>query len=265
MPKLPDGTAWKRYGKRGAPTVVLIHGFGLNRAVWQWMIPALEDSYDIIAYDIFGHGESAPPPDTPSLSLFSRQLQNVLKAAEVEEAAIAGFSLGGMIARRFAMDHPDRCRALVILHSQHLRSPEAQAAIEARVGQAEKEGPEATVAAALERWFTADFRERNPEMMALVRGWVVSNDKAVYPAIYNVLARGVTEIAGPTPPLRLPALVLTADEDFGNDPEMTRAIAAEIEGSEVLVLPGLRHMALAEDPGAVNAPVRAFLDRVLIP
>ena len=151
----------------------------------------------------------------------------------------------------------------MILHSQHLRSPEAQTAIEARVVQAEREGPEATVDAALERWFTDAYRARNPEMMALVRGWVVSNDKAVYPAIYSVLAKGVTEIANPEPPLRLPALVLTADEDFGNGPAMTRAIAAEIEGGEALILPGLRHMALAEDPDAVNVPVRAFLDRVL--
>ena len=263
MPKLPDGTAWERHGKQGAPTVVLIHGFGLNRAVWQWMIPALADAYDVIAYALYGHGETAPPPEKPSLSLFSRQLNDVLDACGVESAAVAGFSLGGMVSRRFAMDHPERCRALVILHSQHLRSPEAQTAIEARVVQAEREGPEATVDAALERWFTDAYRARNPEMMALVRGWVVSNDKAVYPAIYSVLAKDVTEIANPEPPLRLPALVLTADEDFGNGPDMTRAIAAEIEGGEALVLPGLRHMALAEDPDAVNAPVRAFLDRVL--
>lgn len=263
MSKTPDGTTWERYGTPGAPAVVLIHGFGLNRTIWQWMIPALEDGYDIIAYDLYGHGDSVPPPEGPSLPLFSRQLQGVLDACEVDSAAITGFSLGGMIARRFAMDHPNRCRALVILHSQHLRSPDAQAAIEARVVQAEEEGPEATVDAALERWFTDDFRAQNPEMMALVRGWVTSNDKAVYPAIYSVLATGVTEIAAPKPPLRLPALVVTADEDFGNGPDMTRAIAAEIEGGEALVLPGLRHMALAEDPDAVNVPVRAFLDRVL--
>ena len=63
MQKLPDGTAWDRYGTRGAPMVVLIHGFGLNHAMWQWMIPALADSYDIVALDLYGHGDSAPPPE----------------------------------------------------------------------------------------------------------------------------------------------------------------------------------------------------------
>ena len=56
---------------------------------------------------------------------------------------------------------------------------------------------------------------------------------------------------------------MTGDEDYGNGPEMTRAIAGEIAGAEVCILPGLRHMALAEDPDAVNRPLVAFLDRVL--
>jgi len=58
-----------------------------------------------------------------------------------------------------------------------------------------------------------------------------------------------------------PTLVMTGDEDFGNGPQMTHAIAAEIAGSETVILLGLRHMALAENPAAVNAPLLAFLDR----
>lgn len=46
--------------------------------------------------------------------------------------------------------------------------------------------------------------------------------------------------------------------------KMTRAIAADIAGSEVCILRGLRHMALAEDPDAVNKPLAAFLDRTLL-
>ena len=126
--------------------------------------------------------------------------------------------------------------------------------------QAAADGPSATVEAALDRWFTEPFRKANPVMMDLVRGWVLANDPAIYPTIYQVLADGVAEISAPDIQLKVPALALTADEDYGNGPEMTEAIAAGIEGAEALVLPGLRHMALAEDPKAVNDPVRAFLE-----
>lgn len=256
----PDGTAYALTGREDAPGVVLIHGLGLNRACWQWLVPALADRYRVLRYDLFGHGHSADPPEEPGLALFSRQLQGLMDHCGMGAAAIVGFSLGGMIARRFAQDVPGRARALVILHSPHKRDARAQAAVLARVEQARAHGPAATVEAALERWFTAPFRQANPAMMEELRGWILANRKEVYHRLYRVLAEGIDEIVAPRPPITCPALVITGDEDFGNGPEMTRAIAAEIDGAEALILPGLRHMALAEDPGAVNAPVRRFLD-----
>lgn len=262
MTLAPDGTYFKMEGPEGAPVVVLIHGLGLNRDCWQWTIPALSDRYRVLSYDLFGHGKSVAPPLEPNLSLFSGQLVHLLDHCGISQAAIAGFSLGGMIARRFAQDAPARVAALIILHSPHRRTEAAQEAIVKRVEQARNEGPQATVEAALERWFTAPFREANPDMMDIVRGWVMANDKAVYHTIYRVLAEGIDEIVDPEPPITCPTLVITGDEDFGNGPEMTHAIAAEISGAEALILPGLRHMALAEDPPAVNGPVRGFLDRL---
>ena len=293
MQRAPDGTVYESYGPGGRNSlppgecrvgvspaetlsgsedralsqgerekvVILIHGLGLNRECWDWTVPALADRYRVIRYDLYGHGDSANPPETPSLSLFARQLARLMDHLEIDRVAIAGFSLGGMIARRFAQDFPARAAALAILHSPHRRDPDAQAAILARVEQARTSGPAATVEAALERWFTDAYRAANPAMMDRVRGWVLANDIAIYHTIYRVLADGVEEIVAPDPPLSLPMLVLTGDEDYGNGPEMTRAIAAEVAGAETVILPGLRHMALAEDPDAVNGPLRAFLDR----
>ncbi|MEL7013915.1 MAG: alpha/beta hydrolase [Pseudomonadota bacterium] len=262
MRRAPDGTAYEFSGPPDAPHVVFIHGLGLNHACWQWTIPALQDDFRTLSYDLYGHGSSADPPETPSLHLFSRQLQGLMDHCHIASASVVGFSLGGMIARRFAQDAPMRAQALGVLHSPHKRTPDAQAAILARVDQAREHGSGATVEAALERWFTDEFRAANPDMMDTVRGWVLANRKEVYHIIYRVLADGVTEITAPTPPIACPTLVITGDEDYGNGPEMTRAIAAEIAGAETLILKGLRHMALAEDPEAINAPLRAFLTRV---
>ncbi len=262
MPTAPDGTAYEISGAPDGPNVVLIHGLGLNQDCWQWTIPALVDRFRILSYDLYGHGASANPPETPSLSLFSRQLQTLMDHCRMPSGAIVGFSLGGMIARRFAQDAPERCRALAILHSPHQRTPKAQAAILARVEQAKEDGSAATVEAALKRWFTDSFRIANPDVMDTVRHWVLANRKDVYHTIYRVLADGVDEITTPTPAITCPTLVITGDEDYGNGPEMTHAIAAEIEGSETVILPGLRHMALAEDPEAINAPLRKFLNAV---
>jgi pimeloyl-ACP methyl ester carboxylesterase len=217
----------------------------------------------VVTYDLYGHSESNDPPEEPSLALFSKQLVTVLDALNTPNAAIVGFSLGGMIARRFAQDHPERVSALAILHSPHKRTPDAQEAILKRVEQAKADGAGATVEAALDRWFTKSYRDAHPDMMDLVRRWVLANEIAVYHRNYRVLADGIDEIVAPKPAITAPTLVVTGDEDFGNGPEMTRAIAVEITGAETLILKGLRHMALAEDPDAMNRPLIAFLERHL--
>ena len=167
-----------------------------------------------------------------------------------------------MICRRFAQDYASKTNGIVILNSPYKRDNEAQSAILKRLKQLENEGPKATVEDALIRWFSDDYREQNPEMMNLVRGWVMKNDPKVYPKIYEVLVSGLEEISAPNPKLSCPALIITADEDFGNGPKMSEAIASEIPNSKLVILKGLRHMALAEAPNVVNEPIKEFLSLV---
>ena len=255
------GTAWALHGS--GPALALIHGFGLNRAMWQWQLPALAPHFRVLTYDLLGHGESAPPAGTPDLAMFSGQLRRLMDRCGIERAAVAGFSLGGMIARRFALDHPDRLSALAILHSPHDRSPAAREAVRQRVLRAEAHGPAAGVDAALERWFTPAFRAEAPELIALVRSWIARNDAAVYAQVYRVLAEGDAELARGLERIACPTLVMTGADDPGNTPAMARAMAGLIPGARLAILPGLRHMALAESPPAVSEPLRAFLREAL--
>ena len=112
-------------------------------------------------------------------------------------------------------------------------------------------------------WYTDATRTARPDLMDLTRHWVLANDPKVYPKLYRILAHGVEEIVAPQPPITCPTLVLTGDEDHGNSPEMSAAIATEISRARLVILKGLRHMALAEDPPAVNRPVVDFLTKVL--
>jgi pimeloyl-ACP methyl ester carboxylesterase len=257
----PHGTAYESFGS-GRRVIALVHGLGLNRHSWQRQVAALSRTHRVITFDLHGHGDSSVPPITPSLTVFSEQLVELLDHLGIARASVFGFSLGGMIARRFAMDHADRLEALGILHSAHARDQAAHDAIQARVVQAAKDGPAATVEAALSRWFTDSFRLSHPQMMDEVRRWILANRKDVYAPIYQVLVDGVTELVAPNPPIAAPTLVMTGEEDYGNSPAMSRAIAAEIAGSELVILPGLRHMALAEAPELFNAKLLNFLSRV---
>jgi pimeloyl-ACP methyl ester carboxylesterase len=256
-----EGTVIEETGD--GPTVILIHGLGLNRHMWQWQAPALEARHRVIRYDLLGHGDSRQPPDPVFLSSFSEQLSTVMNGVGLDRAAIIGFSLGGMIVRRFVMDHPGRATALGILNSAHDRTRAERDAIMKRVRQAATHGPAATIDAALERWFTPSFAERRPDVLDLVRQWVTANDPDIYPRVYKVLAEGDAEIVEGLGSIQCPALVMTGEEDFGNSPDMTRRMAESIPNAEAVILPGLRHMGLAEDPDRVNGLLLGFLDRAV--
>ena len=259
-----DGSACQIVNEgRGMGTVVLVHGLGLNQAMWQHQVTELANHFCVLTYDLYGHGTSAIPPQVPSLSLFAEQFAGIIKELGQSGVVVAGFSLGGMIARRIAMDYPQMVAGIAILNSPHARTEGERAAIQLRVHQAAADGPGATVEAALDRWFTASFRRENPDVMDQVRHWVMANDRAVYPAIYQVLVDGVDELVTPTPAVSCPALVLTGDEDFGNNPAMSRAIAGEIDNAELVILKGLRHMAMLEAPGVFTPYLVRFCERTI--
>ncbi len=261
MPELSgNGSAFELLGPADAPAVVLIHGLGLNRQVWEKYSSRLANRYRVLSYDLYGHGESAAPPGKPSLTMFAQQLQGLLDEIGIQQAALLGFSLGGMINRRFAMDYPARVSALVILNSPHERSPDAQQLVEQRALDSAAGGPGATLDATIERWFTADFRAGHPDYIDRVRQWVLANDAEIYAQCRQVLAFGVIELIRPEPPIVHPTLVVTCEHDSGSTPAMSQAIASEIDGAQVVIVPGLQHMGLVENPSFFLNEIADFLE-----
>ena len=255
------GTAYSVAGD--GPAIVLVHGLGMNRHMWQWLVPDLACRFSVVTYDLLGHGESEAPGETLSLADLSGQLHRLADAANLDRFAIAGFSLGGMIARRYALDHPDRVFSLAVLHSAHDRSPEERDAIMMRVRQAAESGPAATVEAALRRWFTDGFHAGHQDTIDQVRDWILANDPAAYPKLYRVLAEGDEELTEAISAIACPTLVMTGEEDFGNSADMARRMADLIPDSRLVILPGLRHMALAEDPATFNEPLLRHFEETL--
>jgi len=256
------GTAYELSGAGDKPVVVLIHGLGLNRHIWNPHQPAFSTDYRVLAYDLYGHGESALPPAKPTLTIYSLQLVELLDSLQIDNCDVVGFSLGGMINRRFALDHPDRARSLGILNSPHERSPEAQKLVEARAADTAQGGPSANLDATIARWFTPDFRTAQPQAIEQVRQWVLSNKPEPYAQCRQVLASGVTELIRPVPPINKPTLVMTAENDTGSTPAMAYAIADEIDGAQTIIVPNLQHMALMEAPSEFTTPLLHFMNGI---
>jgi pimeloyl-ACP methyl ester carboxylesterase len=163
-----------------------------------------------------------------------------------------------MIAPAFTVRHPERVRALGIVSAVAGRTPEQRAAVVKRADELGRGGASMTVGAAIERWFTPEFRAGNPEIVERQIQRVLANDPVGYAAAYRVFAESdpVDELGK----ISCPTLVMTGEHDTGSTPTMARAIHERIARSQLVILPRYRHSLLIEATAEVVREVRAFLD-----
>jgi pimeloyl-ACP methyl ester carboxylesterase len=103
--------AYSRTGA-GAP-LVLLHPLGFHRGAWDPVIPALAESFDVIAVDLPGFGDSPSLADDPTPARLAREVADLLDGLGVVEPHVAGNSLGGWVALELAAIRPLASLALL--------------------------------------------------------------------------------------------------------------------------------------------------------
>jgi pimeloyl-ACP methyl ester carboxylesterase len=109
-------------GGSGRP-LVLVHGLGSRGADWAKLIPQLIDGgHRVYALDLLGYGLSSQPRDAQySIADQARMVEGFLDSQHLSQVDLAGWSMGGWISMRVALQQPERIRRLVLLDSAGLR------------------------------------------------------------------------------------------------------------------------------------------------
>jgi pimeloyl-ACP methyl ester carboxylesterase len=256
--KTEDGTINFKVSGQGEP-LVLIHGVGANLGSWDTVCKELEDSFKIIRPDLRGHGQSANIDEPYSVDKFAADILAVMDAAGIERAHLLGFSLGGLIAQKLAIDHAERFDRIVILSAVAGRTEVERAKVVARLDMIRDGGMEAITGAAADRWFTEDFARRHPEVIEKRIAELKSVHLDSYLEAYRVF--GTTELIDTLHRIDRPVLIMTGEFDQGSNTRMAHAMHELIEGSELIILPGLKHSVLVEASELIAAHVREFLQR----
>ena len=238
--------------------VTLLHGVGSHLQAWDDVAASLRDRFTLLRYDLRGHGKSGKPPGPYNLDDYVVDLAALLDAQPVDRTTLVGFSFGGMIAPAFTVRHPERVRALGIVSAVAGRTPEQRAAVVKRADELGRGGASMTVGAAIERWFTPEFRAQNPDIIERQIQRVLGNDPGGYAAAYRVFAE--SDLIDDLGKISCPTLVMTGDHDTGSTPTMAMAIHERIAGSRLVILPRYRHSLLIEATSDVLRELRAFLD-----
>ena len=107
-------------GRHGSP-IILIHGLGGSAESWTALMPLLSKAYLVYAPDLPGFGQTPMAPEGVSIGTYVRYLERFLDCLGYPRVTLVGNSLGGWIAARFAVEHPERVDRLYLLNSAGLR------------------------------------------------------------------------------------------------------------------------------------------------
>lgn len=259
---------YKEMGQ-GKPTFILLHGFGASTFSWREVMEPLSHYGRVIAYDrpAFGLTERPMPGDWQALSPYGMDanvelLRGLMDALGVDQAILIGNSAGGGVAAEFALRHPMRVQALILVDpavSGGSRFP-AWAAPLLASPQLRHLGPLLVRSIADSGNDTVRLAWHDPSKVTdeILAGYrrplqVQNWDRALYE--FTIAARP-SDLSQRMDGVSAPMLILTGDDDRIIPTEQTVQLAKQLPSAELAVLPGCGHVPQEECP-------QAFLDAVL--
>ena len=241
----------------GHETVVLIHGLAGTLHLWDRVVPRLETRFHVLRYDLRGHGKSDLPDGEWSLDDFVGDLVALLDSRGIAAAHVVGFSLGGLIVQKLALDHPERVKRLVILSAIAGRTEEEREKVRQRLRNVENDDVETNIALGVERWFSPEFRRNHPDLVQQRIDTYLATNRRGYLNAHRVFV--TSDLADELHRIDRPTLVMTGEFDPGSNARMARFMHQAIAGASLEILPGLRHAVLVEAPQVVAEKLDAFL------
>ncbi|SEP00767.1 alpha/beta hydrolase [Paenibacillus sp. OV219] len=104
--------------QQSAETIVMIHSLGTDLSIWNWIIPYLQSRYNILVYDVRGHGGSQLASEvdgTITWRLLCDDLSVLLTQLQINQFHLVGHGLGGYIGLEFVREYPGKALTLCLL------------------------------------------------------------------------------------------------------------------------------------------------------
>ncbi|RKR36749.1 3-oxoadipate enol-lactonase [Paraburkholderia sp. BL17N1] len=237
-----------------APWIVLSNSLGTDLSMWAPQVTALSKHFRVLRYDTRGHGHSEAPKGPYTIEQLTGDVLGLMDTLKIARAHFCGISMGGLTGVALAARHGNRLERVVLCNTAaRIGSPEVWIP---RAARARTEGMRALADAVLPRWFTADYVEREPVVLALIRDVFVHTDKEGYAS--NCDAIDAADLRPEAPGIKVPALVISGTHDLAATPAQGRELAQSISGARYVELDA-SHISNIEKADAFTKTVIDFL------
>jgi len=242
-------------GREQTTPLVFINSLGTDLRIWNAVAAPFADRFTLIRYDKRGHGLSDCRPGPYTIRQLTSDLVGLLERLQEGAVVLIGVSVGGMIAMDFAINYPQRVRALVL--SDTAAKIGTTDMWDERISLLRGYGMAHLAGAILERWFSPAFAGQYP---------------AAYRGYFNMLTRTPLEgyiatceairdadLSDAVPSIKVPTLVVGGAEDGATPPELVRGLAEALPNAHFELIEQAGHIPSIEQPALLVAKIDQFL------
>ena len=260
MPKLRVNNTGIYYEVTGqGEPLLFIHGLASSSRSWKKQIPFFAQYYQVITFDIRGHGRSDRPLRAPySIKLFAADAVELMKTLGIDSTHVVGFSMGGMVAFQLAVDAPEMVRSLVAVNCcpegsirtfndgiecfRHMFFLPFNGMRNKRQNGLKQTEPESD--------------QKGPPQSVIQR--MAVNNKLAYANAFGALVKW--SVADRLDTISCPTLMIASDADFV--PVSVKAgYASKMPDAQLVVISNARHSAPKEQADEFNVMLLEFLSK----
>ncbi len=260
-------------GKVEGPALLLIHGSSSSLHTWEPWVQRLGTSYRIISLDLTGHGLTGPHPKRDyAVPTTVAIVDRVMAKLNVDRFAVAGNSMGGLIAWNYALAHPDKLTGLVLIDASGAPDSEPKALpIGFRIARMPALRP--LFNSFTPRSLVAKSVDQTLSVKSVITDDMVSRyyDLLLYPGNrqatgdrQDVFAKRNQATLEAMATIKVPTLILWGDEDGLVPVTAADWFANAIPGARKIIYKGVGHIPMEEVPDQSAADVAAFMDGLAI-
>jgi 3-oxoadipate enol-lactonase len=246
-------------GDGSGELVLFMHGIGGNRSNWHRQLPAFAEHFSCVAWDARGYGDSDDYDGPLAFDDFVTDVLRVLDHFGIEKGHLLGLSMGGRIAMRTALLHPDRVATLTLVDTHEgfaaFSTEQRRAFVDSRRAPLLAGKEPADIAEPVARSLIGPHA--SPEHLEELRRSIAALHKGSY--IKSLEATVAQVDLGDIAAIRAPAHFIVGAEDPLTPPAMHHEMAAKLGGAPVSVLPLAGHLSNIENAPAFNRAALEWL------
>jgi 3-oxoadipate enol-lactonase len=236
-------------------TFVLINSLGTDFRIWDDVATALTPLGNVLRFDKRGHGLSDVVVDTRGLDDYALDALTLLEKLSIRRCTVIGLSIGGMIAQVMANKMPELIEMLVLCDTRFKIG--TRQFWDERIAAVKNSGLSSISSSVMQRWFSEDFRNREPYRVAGYRNMLERTPVVGY--IRACEAIRDADLSAAAKQIAVPTLCVVGAEDMSTTPDEVKSLSELIKGSRFEVIDRSAHIPCVDNPAALNKLIIDFV------